>query len=200
MRDSFKTYFDSNMLLEPGPDNKILFTSEYCSLAQKDDQLTQKQVLNLLRLINPTASKDIWSRDNHFGFIALSKRFGLNYHKKMWLGDIKYLLQPSDVIFFMYATEGFLSFLAFPLLFISSIAMILTVFLTSYETINDQQVLNTSGKILTWLTINSFNLPITKKICDFIVKKKFGSYQVFLDIYFADPNHPIRVLAKEQSV
>lgn len=200
MRTEFLSYFDQLMRLDPQGDNGILYTAEYSTLAKADDQITQRQVRALLQAVNPTDSKTIWSRDNHFGYIALSKRFGFNFHEKLYLSNIKYLIQPNDVIFWLWASEGLIGLLATPFLFISSLAMIFTVLITSYKTIDGVKVLATDGQKLTRLTINSFNLPITKNICNYIVNKKYGGWQIFYSTYFKNPEHPINVLIKEQNI
>lgn len=199
MREKFKSFFGPDMNLSPFGGNDILYTSEYCSLAKGDDQLNVNQVKTLLSKINPIVSIEDWSRDNHIGYICLSKKFGLDAHKQFYKSNIKYMLQPGDFIFFIWAMGGLRSLMVLPFLPITSIAMILTVLITEYKTINGQQVLATDGQLLTYLSINTFNLPFTKYICDKIIKHKYGSYAEIAKVYFGEA-HPVYILMKEQSV
>ncbi len=199
MRNEFKPYFDSIYGMAPFGSNNILFTAEYTTIAKNEDQLTQLQVAQLLSFKNPAMDEENWSRDNHYGFLALSKRFNLTFHNRLYPSNIKYALQPGDLIFFLWASGGLISTIVSPLLFVTSIAMILSVLITSYKSINGKEVLATDGQLLTWLAINNFNLPITKYLCDKIVNKKYGGYYTFFHTYFG-PNHPNTVLFTENGL
>lgn len=55
-------------------------------------------------------------------------------------------------------------------------------------------MLETDGKLLAWLILSTFNLPITKRLCNWAIKhnKEFGSWKKCFDIYFEDEDHPNR--------
>lgn len=58
---------------------------------------------------------------------------------------------------------------------------------------NGQEVrlIATDSKILAWLRFKSgIDMPITKKICNWLIKKHFGNWKEVFKIYFTD-GHPI---------
>lgn len=200
MKEEYKKYFDNDFLMEPHGSNDLIFTCQYDILTKDispSDSLTNDQLRrSLYTFINKELTED--SHDNHDAAICVSKRSVLTYHKQYKFG--KFMLHPRDFIFYGWVTGGFFGLLFLPFLWISTICMIESVLNTTYKTINGVQVLETDGKLLTWMKINTFNLPVTKFICDFIVKRKYNGYKLFFDTYFKDPHHPNRILAGELNI
>lgn len=59
--------------------------------------------------------------------------------------------------------------------------------------------LATSDILLAFLLFNTINMPITRKICEFLFKRRLGNkpYKQAFDLYFSNPNHPNHLLADQ---
>lgn len=195
---SFRPYFFDNGLMAPHGMNDILFTAEFKALG---GDLPQEMIISAINkhydsqwnLVNSDGSEVI-SHDNLTALYCISQL--ANLPKPGFKPEHAYL-HPRDFFFYMWASGGVLGAIGTLFLWIPFLCMVESVLNTTYKNIDGQDVMATDGKLLTWLRINSFNLPITKWICDRIVKWKYGSYQSFFDLYFKDPNHPNRVLAAQ---
>jgi len=47
-----------------------------------------------------------------------------------------------------------------------------------------KEYIDTDGKLITWLICQHFNMPITFKICTYLINKKIGSWKKTFMIYF----------------
>ncbi len=195
MRDSFKPFFAANYKIQPGGPNGGLYSAEYQSIADPSDQLARLELECVAMVSSPFILGSTYSHDNADGYYCLMHM--LEHEIPFQFG--RFMLNPPNAIFYAWASGGVLGLLATPLLFISSIAMILSCLIPGSKTINGAQVLGTDGILLARLKFNTFNLPITKLICDFIIKKKYGGYQIIFDTFFGK-EHPISVISREKGL
>ncbi len=196
MREPFRLFFDEDYRLFPQGPNGTLYTAEYMSIASPEDQLDHYQVLRALVKGSYQSLGTDYSHDNADGYICLNY-LGFKQRTPFRLG--RFMLNPPNGIFYAWASGGLLGLLALPFLPISSIAMIISCLFTSYKEINGVQVLETDGILLARLRFNTFNLSITKRICDFIIKKKYGGYQKIFDTFYGQ-FHPISIISKERGL
>lgn len=192
--------YNQDFLVGPYGEDQILYTAEYAQLLNNKNEYTGFMAGRAIStsLINeelPVTNK--WSFDMHYGMVCLSKQYDFVYHKRFWWGQIHYLLVPRDLILFAFATEGIFHYLSLPFLWIASLWMILGLSISSYKTINGKQVLATDFDLITRLYLNTFNMPITKKICDYIAKNKYGGYNLLIETYFGLA-HPITLLTNKK--
>ena len=92
-------------------------------------------------------------------------------------------VHPRDIIFWRMLESSIFRFLAI----IPAIAMVISCF-RSRE--------HTSSKLLAWSRLEIVNMPLTKRICDYLIKRTHGSWSDVFAIYFKDTNHPCNVLAR----
>lgn len=233
-------WFDKNGLMSPFGENGILFRAENDELNFREtgnkDLNSVNKALNYVFYgdfwrDSPT-TQEKWSHDNHKAVICMSKRNGLDYHKRMYWKDFHKMLHPKDLILFAWATGRWYSWLALPFLWFTTFNMVLTClqddkirpklwerikngfflgklersFKDGHDTVKQYRsritgktysiryILKADGKLLAWLLLSTFNMPITKKLCNWAIKfnKDFGSWRACFDIYFKDPAHPNR--------
>lgn len=192
---------DNEGMMYPGGENGILFTAEYCML--KDNEGFNRK--HLRAAMNWAIShvthgkngfksdpKEPWSHDNHTGLICISKRLGLEHHKKFFYDGWWRRIHPRDLVFYLVVRGGLMGLLTRPFLFITSIAMILSC-LQSYKVRGGRKIVKTDGKILAWMRFNTINMPITKYICTRIVNKHkyFNGWRSVFTTYFVNLEHPI---------
>lgn len=189
--------YDSNYLVGPHGEDDILYTAIYSNLT-KNLQLKEQYTPGMAYIaINSILQKGElpvgWSFDMHYGLISLSHQYLMRYEDRLWWKQFHYLLVPRDLILFTYVSGDWAKIIAFPFLWIWSIWIILGALITTYKIINGQQVLATDGLLITWLVLNTFKFPITKKIVDYIVRKKYVCYANLASIYYGN-EHPITKL------
>lgn len=204
MREYFKKYFYDDLRLSPHGENDLVFTAYFASMTMGTEDELPKDKINILiqNHINENGEyiqsdgKPKASLDTVTAIYCLSKLYNLDFHKKFVLGH--HCKHPRDLFFFLHCSENIiLKLIGNILFFISTICMIESVLNTTYKNIDGIKILETEGKLLTRLRINSFKLPITKIICDYIVKDKFEGYATFFHTYFKDVYHPNRILIRE---
>jgi hypothetical protein len=203
----YAKYFDDNGFLPPGGENGLLFTSEYLKLRQlldEDSMLDYNRVnfaLNVYKrqdgnfLVN---KKEGWSHDNHTGLVCLSHNIDADYHRKIYYSNFIQRIHPRDILFYLYIRGGITKAIAFPFMFICSISMIISCFQSfKYRRIGGEmiKIYKTDGKLLAWLRFNTVKMPLTKKICDYIIKKKHKGWGHIFETYFGK-RHPNTMMAK----
>lgn len=185
-----KDYFDKDYGMAPHGENFVLFTAEYCRLVQmRGYNITKEANVDKAHHVIETALADMndyLSHDNMTAIVCLSKQFGLHYHEKYRHRDWMRRLHPRDIIFYLYAKGSVIGKILLPL---SIISMLWAVF---HKQITNG-VLDTDGKLLTWLRIETFDLKKTRRMAEFILKWRHNKrWNDIFDIYFTDPNHPNR--------
>jgi hypothetical protein len=194
-------------LVYPSAENNILFVAEYIALRKNakelcliDLELTHRAI-DLITDVDdnllPTDGDGTFSHDNMTGLVCLSNILDYSFHKKYFNYGWKRRWHPRDVIFYLYAKGGIIGFLASFLLWIPMIAMAVSC-AQDYKVRQGRKILKTDGKLLAWLRVNSFNLPITKWLCTKIIErnKEFGSWKHCFEIYFGK-KHPISQFDEE---
>jgi len=189
----------------PFGENEILFTAEYwmfkkllkeeINIDEMDAAIKSQELPDKSGFVSKDKNES-WSHDNHSGLVCLSKLAGLDYHKKFFYKDMWRRMHPRDLIFYAYVSGGLLGFLATFFLPLLSIIMIISC-MASYKNIDGDMVPATDGKILSWLRLNTINMPITKMICNLLIKKNFKTWDKVFAIYFKDADHDINVLARK---
>jgi hypothetical protein len=151
------------------------------------------------------------SHDNMTAIMCMSKRHGLDYHKRVRIWGLYW--HPRDLIFYSLLRNKWYdqwAKLFIPLLSIIMIVSCLRTFKTKpyfWERIiyffkngkfpELRTMISTDGKILNLLRFWSYKLPLTKRICYAILKHKFGKNFIYelMRIYFKNDEHPNRNLS-----
>lgn len=198
-------------------ENGILFTAEYWTLRNMISPLTDSEKKHIDRIIrhhfrtdnkgrtyftkNPNSDGTHFSHDNKTAMTCLSKLAGLDYHKKVYWGDFYYnwtdRLHPRDIIFYNYTKGGIRMLLAAPFMFIHMIIMVISC-IQDYKIRGENKILKTDGKLLAWLKINTFCLPVTKFFCNLAIRhnKEFKNWVNIFAIYFKRNDHPNNIAAR----
>lgn len=192
--------------LGPLGENEIVFTSEYWVMTKRLDQpidytyslMAIRKMMDFDRKgFSSRVMGEPWSHDNQTALVCLSKLCNFDFHHKVFWKDWQWRMHPRDFIFYVWASGGFWGTLFTLILPIALTLAALEVFLRQYKDIDGDKVLMTDGKLLTWLKINSFSLPLTKKVCDFWIDKYYGGWQNIFKVYFKDENHPLNVMIQQ---
>jgi hypothetical protein len=195
--------FDSKGFMAPYGENGILFTSENYALRKKaglnlseiegHSYKAMQHVFNENRTdITFGDEKDTWSHDNHTGLVCLSKNMDDTLHKKFFYKQWWRRAHPRDWIFFWWIKGGLVGAIANCFMWIHTLIVLQTC-LDTRKASNGK--LDTDGKILAWLRVNSFHMPITKKIVNWAIDKHGGWKDVFI-VYFG-LNHPNSQFSEE---
>lgn len=197
--------WDERGFMKPGAENGILFSLEHYMLCKKAHELNRNQETLNKRVIAGghlitameyvTRNGDIsyfdgegtWSHDNHTALTSASFILDMDYHKRLdWHGWYR-RIHPRDLGYYLS-----LRYPAFKrvLLIPTQIAMIVSCY-QEYKTRNGNTMLKTDGKLLAWVRFNTIKMPITRKICNWLIKRnpKFGSWKNVFTIYFG-LDHP----------
>lgn len=134
------------------------------------------------------------SRDNWLGVQILSKLAGLDYHKKFFVRGFFGRMQPWDVVFNLHVSGGLGRVLAFPFMWL--------VYLQFADTCQDtfrKGILTTSGKQLAFGKIYGFDMRLGQKLCNRLImgNDEFNGWKKVFEVYYSDPEHPIRRLIEE---
>lgn len=126
---------------------------------------------------------------HHVDIFNKIKEQGYIRYNNMEDGKLR-IIHPRDLALYHLMNQTKLSLFLLPILCIACIV----------SCMDKREV--TSGKLLAWTKLNflenrHLSIKITKRICDYIIKKKHGSWSDVFNIYFNAPHHPIAKLAKE---
>lgn len=202
-------FFDDRGLLGPHGENDIVYTAEYYALVllASNYKTRMERILkpDLIRALESLVvergaflssdSSEPWSHDNHTALISISQIYNLEYHTKFFWEGWWRRMHPRDLIFYIHSLGGFRGLLALPFIPLLSLIMILGA-LPSYKKIDGQLVLATDGKLLSWLRLQTGNYPLTSRIYNYIIKKRYGSWCNIFSVYFKDPEHPNNVYSR----
>jgi hypothetical protein len=193
--DKYKPFFDENFLLKPWGTNQILYSAEYNSLT---GHFTKEMAATAISPYYHPMTDSITdndglkvSHDNYTGIVSLSKQVGLDIHNRFRMGNQNWL--PWNVVYYLFIMNGPLHYLGLLLLPILSIYCIFNVLVHQYTKTG---FLETSEPLIIYLMLNTVQMPITKLICTFIVKKRLGSWSRYSEIYFG-LQHPIYLIMKD---
>lgn len=204
---SDERWFREDATMSPFGENGVLFTAEYVIMKVNEMELAGlgKESLtgNLLghRVIKTSqvepdyfsSGEKHFSHDNLTGVFCLSKTLGTDHHKKIWFKNYWAYLHPRDFIWYLWANQKWYSYLVLPFLWIATLAMMHSCW-SDYKVRNGNKILKTDGKILTFLRLKTFRMPITARLCDWVLRNnnEFGSWKACFTMYFKDPEHPNR--------
>lgn len=197
MRSSFLPYFDENGLLSPHGEDDLLYLSEFCYLAKDLDTLSESYVQRAIDAFMIYAYKyrnqnGMWSHDVHTGLVTLSRKYNLDYHKLLFYPGWTHRIQPWNVVYYTLLAGYKFAYLGLPIL---SLKMISDVLFDTYKVIDGKSILETDGVLLTWLRLQTGLFPITKGICEYILKRRKKKWFEYFEIYFGN-EHPNTILAK----
>lgn len=193
-------YFDENGLMAPFGENSVLFAAEYLTLVRNEsEELRKEHARSAIAAVYrgderfEAVKGEKWSHDNHTAVVCLSKVMGFEWHKSLYPKHIMTMIHPKDFIFYAYAAGRWYSPIAFCLLWITSIAMIISCFQT-YKVRNGVKIIKSDGKLLAWLRCQAFDMKVTWFFCKIMLtlNKQFGNFQNCFNMYFTDPEHPSR--------
>lgn len=198
-------YFDKHGGCAPFGENEVLYSAYFHQLKEVIhpgfiDFVTihrliesQKQYDSSGNFVKYQAysTTDTFSHDNLTGVLSLRKLLKLNTPwNEIFPRDFWRRIHPRDLVTWIGLKIPLIHWV---LGWIPALAHIVAC-INEFE--SDGVTLATSGKLRAWLYINSHNVPLTKWICNAIIGRRGGWYQVFL-YYFKDENHPCVVLSKE---
>jgi hypothetical protein len=194
-------YFDKNGLVAPFGENEILYAAYFHQLKA---ELYGVGVVNVEHVrvaiesqrkgdrFQAYSSTDTWSHDNQSGILSLMKlaNFKISF-RDTFPPDFWRRIHPRDIVSWL-SIHLPITMTLFQ--WIPALAHIVAC-INKYE--SDGVTLATSGKLRAWLCVRSFNMPLTSKIINYIIKKKYGSWHAIFLYYFKDENHPCVILSKE---
>jgi len=181
-------YFDKNWHMEPHGENGVLFTAYYSHLATEELIDSDKAELAIEAAFAQTEHP--LSHDNMTGIVCLSKMYDLDYHKKFTHKDWKRRAHPRDVAFYLYAKC--------PILRPLTVLTILSMFWACWHKQQSMGVLDTDGKLLSWLRCKSFGWTLTEKMCTAIIKYRHNlNWSDIFKIYFRNDAHPNVRISRE---
>ena len=204
MRKEDEKWFDEGFGMSPYGENRILFTAEYLAFYKFPAEYKDKVISLIEEQIDEngeftTENNGDISHDNRTAIVCLSRNYGLDYHKKVFKKSLVHsMLHPRDFIFYCYAAGGLLGIIGTILYPIALLAMMHSCY-SNTKIRNGVRYLKTDGKLLTWLRCKSFKLPLTAKICTFIIdkNKEFIGWKEVFRVYFQDAGHPHNRMPKE---
>ncbi len=128
-----------------------------------------------------------FSHDNLTLVACWCKLFAPKWLKKVPLFG-RHTWRPDNFFFFLYVKFRPLGAIFLPLLSLLMVISMLRVWRTNSR---GQKELSTSGKIISFFKCISFDLKITKKVLDYIVKKHpdLKTWLNIFDIYFNPENN-----------
>lgn len=189
---------DAKGMIGPGGMNTIVYTVQYLMLGGLLD-ISFLQILFIHldnesgRWCNSDGTMPV-SHDNMTALAILIKRYGRT--------AIKFEPQhaywhPRDFFYYAFMSNSRVwRIIGNLFLWVSSLCMIYGVAFDHYKNIDGARILATDGKLLTWMRINGSNLPLTRLICNLIVRMK-GGWSQYFSIYFKDEEHPNVVMIRE---
>jgi hypothetical protein len=199
MRDEFQPWFKNN-LLGPHGMNDIIYTAQYFLLSEDEPLLWAWTVIDShIGLANSDGSRPI-SHDNLTALVCLISRYDHPAHRLPFRPEHAYK-HPRD--FFFYAANSaspFWRVIGGSFLWVTSLAMIWGLLFRRYKNIDGARVETSDGELLTWLRLNCTKMPLTKRVCDAIVRWRYGGWRYFFNLYYKDNGHPNRVLANERGI
>lgn len=194
-------WFREDGTMSPFGENGVLFTAEYCVMENEllpgstNVALLGHRVLKTSQVEEDyfSSGEKHFSHDNLTGVFCLSKTLGTDHHKKIWFRNYWAYLHPRDFLWYLWANQRWYSYLVLPFFPIITLAMMHSCW-SDFKVRNGNKILKTDGKILSFLRLKAFNMPITARLCDWVLRnnKEFGSWKKCFEIYFRDPEHPLR--------
>jgi len=137
--------------------------------------------------------KEIASHDDFTAAISFLRKFKLD--NSFFIEDeanldpyLKYFWR--DPIYYWAARGKWWSIIFLPIL---SVTMIFSC--RPYKAPNGLP--DTDGKILAWIRLNTIKVPLTWKICTWLINREFGNWGKVFMTYHRVEGHPIRELAEE---
>ena len=198
INEHYNLFADENHLLHhrlnPTSDtseNELLFTAEYILL--NEDLLYQDKELLAFSMVEFYMTEVFKghkiSHDNKTGLLVIDP----NYTESIFRVGGRWWFHPRDIVFFGYRKYGALFF---PLIWIVSLANIISCARTYKKSKDGSKHLTTSGKLLAMVRNLSADMPLTQKICTYLIRrnKHFGSWENVARIYFPDQEgieHPV---------
>ena len=170
-------WFNNEWKMEPYGENGILFLAEYLAIKGFPTEWKRRVIKAIEEYKDVNGNWRVkgeadLSHDNFTAIVCLSHNYGLSYHKNIWRKDLVHcMLHPRDFVFYASMSSVALRVLFFPLYVIPLMAMMHSCY-SDFKVRNGNKMLKTDGKLLTWLRCKSFNLPITSKICTYILGKR----------------------------
>ena len=192
------SFFNDNGLLKPFGENEILYSSQWFLLNKMLNTVDADKITLMIKALDSQIHGDEllavpgedWSHDNHTGYLCLGRNLGFDLKfNAAYPPDWYKRMHPRDLVFWGYMWNPYIFWI---LMWIPSIAMIISC-LRKYESNGD---LATSTKLLAWLRLNTIKMPLTKMICDAIIKKRWGDWSKVFSYYFKNPLHPNNILSK----
>lgn len=199
MREEFKPYFDDNFMLAPHGEDDILFSAEFAAL---DIAFTKEMARTCIESVKhgnkfyPNENNQTWSHDMHTGMVCLSKITGLDYHNHwLWFNAWR-RIQPWNIAFYLLIMDDIMHQVGLLLMPILSLYMVYNVLVHKYTT---NGVLESSEPMIIWLMLQTIEMSLTKRVCNYIVKKRLGGWSAYANTYFV-PVHPIATLMREKGL
>lgn len=189
----------------------LLLRNSHSSL-MVDALYSQIKSIDPLELVSLDRNEK-WSHDNHTAWLCLAKILNWDINKYTFPIDWLHRCHPRDLMFYGYIKWGrkftylvqallfiltyFLPYIGLPLVLLSSVSFNMILSCLDTRKANNG-ILRTSGKLLAWLRMEAFpnEFRLTKRICDAIIKKKFGNWANIFKVYFGS-DHINTKLARE---
>lgn len=194
--DKDEDWFNDEWKMEPYGENGILFLAEYLAIRNFPWEWKRRVIKAIEEYKDVDGNWRVkgeadLSHDNFTAIVCLSFNYGLSYHKNIYRRDLVHcMLHPRDFIFYNIVSGVSLAWVFYPF---ALLAMMHSCY-SDFKVRNGNKMLKTDGKLLTWLRCKSFNLPITSRVCSYVLSRRtlFKTWRRCFDIYFRNPAHPLR--------
>jgi hypothetical protein len=149
---------------------------------------------------------DSASHDNTTAMVSLSKWFGLDMHKQLKI--LGHYWHPRDILYYSYCKGGWRKLIAWPFMWLHSFFMIFESMthyryiptfpaqvwglITTFKWTPSVKLVKTDIELLDFIKFYTVKFPLTEKICNYFLKKRFGNkpYVGIFKTYFQDKDHP----------
>lgn len=139
--------------------------------------------------------RDRASHDNATALASIAAIYRADHLRPQILGEYWH---PRDIGYFLFLRGN-------PILIWFTYLTMIWSCLRVHKTRNGVKLIATDSKLLAWVRFRTIEhlgiggpmFRLTRKICDKIIEKNFGSWRGVFWTYFQHPLHPIRKLAAE---
>lgn len=195
MHENDTAYIDVNGFMAPYGENGVLFTTEYVYLRRiagiSASHLSSVALEAIETTLKEPADGEPLSHDNMTAIVSLSRFYGFDYHKTYFHRDWWWRIHPRDVFFYLYMMGGMYRVISYLGLWFTALSMVISCL--SRQTVSSGD-LDTDSKLLAWLRCEAAGWH---KFSRLLEKLNGCTWNVIFNIYFRDPENPIRVIANE---
>lgn len=142
---------------------------------------------NISSGIEKTVDQDRASHDDMTGIVCQVTKEEIGK-----INTIPYLYRPAEFVLYNLWNGNKFAKLLIPIFSLATIVSCCRVYKA------DNGIEETDGKMLAWLTLETFDFKVTKKICYWFLRRQYGEQwlKALLLIRYNEPENPVRMAAR----